>query len=378
MNIGVNTRFLLRRKMEGFGWYTFETISRIVRNHPEHHFFFFFDRKYDKQFLFSKNITPIVLKPQARHPILFKIWFDYAIPRALKKYKCDAFISPDGYVSMRTKTPQLAVIHDLNFEHNPTDIPKNILKYLRNNFPKFADKATRISTVSNYSKNDIIDTYNINSQKIDVSYNGASEKFGPINQEQKNIIRLKYTRGKKYILFVGALHKRKNINRLIESFSMLKERTDFEHQLLIVGEKLWNNSFFKIPEKIKEHVHFTGHTHKDELTNIMSTAELLTFVSYFEGFGIPIVEAMKAGTPVLSGNLTALPEVGGDAVHYCNPLDTMDIYEQLKYLLSQPDVLENLKNKGLERSKMFTWDNTAKNLWMSFEKMMAQEQETGL
>ena len=129
MRIAVNTRFLLPKKMEGFGWYTFETISRIVKKHPEHEFFFFFDRPFDKKFIFASNVTPVVLNPPARHPILFKIWFDRSVTKALKKYQCDAFISPDGYLSLKTDVPQLGVIHDLNFEHHPKDIPASALKY---------------------------------------------------------------------------------------------------------------------------------------------------------------------------------------------------------------------------------------------------------
>src|SRR5690554_2062147 len=106
MRIGINARFLLKNKMEGFGWYTYETMLRITQQHPEHEFIFFFDRPFDQKFIFSNNITPVVVNPPARHPILQIIWFDYAIPRALKKYKCDVFVSTDGYLSLKTDLPQ--------------------------------------------------------------------------------------------------------------------------------------------------------------------------------------------------------------------------------------------------------------------------------
>ena len=180
MRIAVNTRFLLPKKMEGFGWYTFETISRIVKKHPEHEFYFFFDRPFDKKFIFASNVTPVVLNPPARHPILFKIWFDRSVTKALKKYQCDAFISPDGYLSLKTNVPQLGVIHDLNFEHHPKDIPASALKYLKNYFPKFAQKADRLCTVSEYSKQDIVKSYGIDPKKIDVTHNGVSDIFRPL------------------------------------------------------------------------------------------------------------------------------------------------------------------------------------------------------
>ena len=117
MRIAVNTRLLLKGKLEGIGWFTYESFKLIVRSHPEHEFFFIFDRKFDKEFIFSDNVTPIVVGPPARHPILHFIWYEISIPRILKKIKPDIFISPDSYLSLSSKYPDLIVIHDLNFEH---------------------------------------------------------------------------------------------------------------------------------------------------------------------------------------------------------------------------------------------------------------------
>jgi len=373
MVIGVNTRFLLKNKMEGFGWYTFETISRIVKNHPEHQFIFFFDRAYDEKFVFSDNVSPVVLRPPARHPILFKIWFNYSITAALKKYNCDGFISPDGYLSLRTSVPQLAVIHDLNFEHNPQDIPTGALTYLKTYFPLFAQKATRISTVSNFSKEDLVRTYNVTPTKIDVAYNGAANCFQPVSHQVKQETQKKYSNGQPFILFVGALHKRKNIQRLLAAFDTIKSTTTHPQHLVIVGEKTWNNQHFQTPESINEYVHYTGHIQLDELAKITASADVMACVSYFEGFGIPLLEAMQAGTPVLAGNKTALPEIGSDAVHYCDPFSVEDIAKQLNHLLSNPTLLTDLAKKGRERAKAFSWNTTAEELWKSFEKMMKEK-----
>jgi glycosyltransferase involved in cell wall biosynthesis len=358
--------------MEGFGWFTFETMKRIVRKHPKHQFIFFFDRPFDPKFIFASNVTPVVLFPPARHPILFKIWFNYSITRALKKYKCDAFISPDGYLSLRTDIPQVSVIHDLNFEHHPEDIPKNALNYLKKYFPKFAHKAKRICTVSDYSKQDIIQTYGINPNKIDVTYNGVAEVFQPLAAKEQATIRKKFTQGKPYILFVGAIHKRKNIGRLISAFTRLKEETTLPHQLLIVGEPMWNNEKVNLNTSLKPHVSFTGHLPLDTLAQVMASATVFTFVSYFEGFGIPLVEAMKCGTPTLAGNRTSLPEIGGDAVLYCDPFNVNDIFNQLLNILEDEGLRQQLSEKGRERAKQFSWDHTAKSLWDSFERMMKE------
>ena len=123
MKIAINTRLLLKDKLEGIGWFTYETLKRITTQHPEHEFFFIFDRQYSEEFIFAKNVTPIVLTPPTRHPFLWILWFEYRIPRLLKKIGADVFVSTDGYISLRTKTPQVDVIHDINFVHFPKQLP---------------------------------------------------------------------------------------------------------------------------------------------------------------------------------------------------------------------------------------------------------------
>lgn len=370
MKIGVNTRFLLKNKMEGFGWYTYETMLRITQQHPEHEFIFFFDRPFDEKFIFSDNITPVVVHPPARHIVLQKIWFDYSIPRALKKYECDIFISPDGYVSLKTDLPQLAVIHDLNFEHNPQDVPKSVLKFFRKRFPLFAEKAARICTVSEFSKKDIIETYGIPEEKIDVTYNGVSDVFSSIEESRKQEIRVKYTNGQPYIVFVGAIHKRKNVQRLIEAYKNLKKEENIPHHLLLVGEPMWNSEAIEVDEEMKSFIHFTGHVSLEKLAEVMGSATCLAFVSYFEGFGIPLVEAMQSGVPILAGNKTSLPEIGGDAVLYCDPFSVESIQSQLLLLLNDEKLRESLIEKGLERAKGFSWDYTARDLWKAISKII--------
>ncbi|PKR81925.1 glycosyltransferase family 1 protein [Brumimicrobium salinarum] len=369
MRIGVNTRFLLKNKMEGFGWYTYETMLRITQQHPEHEFIFFFDRPYDEKFVFADNVTPVVVNPPARHPILQIIWFDYAIPRALKKHKCDVFVSTDGYLSLKTDLPQLTVMHDLNFEHNPQDLPKVALKFLKKRFPVFARKADRLCTVSEFSKADIVKTYGISPDKIDVTYNGVSPVFKVIDDNEKQKVREQFTQGKPYIVFVGAIHKRKNVQRLIAAYKVLKTQNKIPHQLLIVGEPMWDSQTVEIDEELKPYIHFTGHVSLDHLANIVGAATCMAFVSYFEGFGIPLVEAMQSGVPVLAGNLTSLPEIGGDAALYCDPYSVDSIQEQLNLLLSDENLRKDLIVKGLERAKDFSWDYTARDLWLAVERL---------
>lgn len=371
MRIAVNTRFLLSHKMEGFGWFTYETVKRMVENHPEHEFIFFFDRKYDTKFVFADNVTPVVLMPQARHPILFKIWFNYSVTKALKKYNATIFFSPDGYLSLRTNCPQIGVIHDLNFEHYPKDLPKNALKYLKYYFPLFAKKANHIISVSEYSKQDIASTYAIDPAKITVAYNGASEQFVPISLTEKKDIKIKYANGEDYFIYVGAIHARKNVERLLLAFDQFKAITQSATKLMIVGENLWKNpSFEQLLEKLvyKEDVIFSGHVDLKTLTKLMGAAKALTLVSYFEGFGIPLVEAMRVGIPILTSNKTALPEIAGDAGLIVDPFSIDAIADGLLKLDQDDQLRKKLVEKGTERSKLFSWDKTASIIWEAIEK----------
>ena len=215
MNIAVNTRLLLPNKLEGIGWFTYESLKRITRQHPEHRFIFLFDRKYDEQFVFSNNITPVVVHPQARHPVLWYLFFEYGVAAALKKYKADLFVSPDGWLSLRTTTRSMAVIHDLNFFHFPEFIPWHIRQYYKSFFPRFINKADRIATVSSFTKSDIINRFGYDAGKIDVVYNGANEDYQPLAPDDQQAVREKFSQGKPYFLFVGLIHPRKNLANII-------------------------------------------------------------------------------------------------------------------------------------------------------------------
>src|SRR5690606_8257814 len=129
-----------KNRLEGIGWFTFETLKRITVAHPEHQFLFIFDRPWAPEFIFSENITPIVAGFPTRHPILWILWFELVIPRVLRKHKADIFFSPDGLLSLRTKVRSIPVIHDISFKHRPKDLPFWPRWYYNYFFPRFAKK----------------------------------------------------------------------------------------------------------------------------------------------------------------------------------------------------------------------------------------------
>ncbi len=372
MKIAVNTRLLIKNKLEGIGWFTKEVLERIVKNNPQHEFIFFFDRKFDPSFIFADNVTPIVLAPQARHPILFILWFEVSVRRALKKHQPDVFLSPDGYLSLLSKKKQIAVIHDINFEFFPQFLPVGARIYLRYFFPKFAQKAERIITVSEFSKKEIEEQYHIDAAKVDVAYNGVANEYQPIPIEEAKNVRWHYTRGIPYFVYVGALQPRKNIEFLLKAYEAFRKKTETPHRLVIVGEKKWWSSKHEQTYQnmqFKDEVIFTGRLDLDELAKVVAASLALVYVSFYEGFGIPVVEGMKSGVPVICSNLSSMPEVAGDAALLVNPYDEESIAEAMLSLHQSPALQKELRTKGIERASIFSWDRTAKNVWNSILKV---------
>ncbi len=375
MKIAVNTRLLLPGRLDGIGWFTYETLKRITANHPEHQFYFIFDRKYSKEVIFNDNITPVIVPPPARHPLLWIFWFEVSVPYILRKYGIDLFLSTDGFLSMHTRVPQIAVIHDINFHHRPGDLPYFNRRYYRFYFPRFAAKAARIATVSEYSRRDIVNTYEIPEEKIDLVYNGANDIYKPLPEAMKEAVRNKYTEGSPYFIFIGSLHPRKNIRNLLRAFQLFREEYKGDFKMVIVGEKFFLTR--SIEEQLesmyfKRDVLFTGRLSNDELKDLLGASWALTFVPFFEGFGIPLIEAMQCDIPVIASNVTSLPEIAGEAALYVNPESPGSIRDAMIRIVKEEGLRETLISKGRERRTHYSWDLTAQALWSTVEKVLKE------
>lgn len=373
VKIAVNTRLLLSGKLEGIGWFTYEIFQRLTREHPEVEWIFIFDRPYDPQFVFADNVRPVVIGPQSRHPVLWYLWFEWSLTRLLKKEQPDLFVSPDGYLSLRTQVKSLPVIHDLNFEHYPEKLPVLVRKYYRHYFPRFARHATRIATVSEYSRQDISRTYGIDDQKIDLVYNGCGDFFHPIPLDEQEKVRQEISQGEEYFIFIGALNPRKNITGMLRAFSNYRN-TGGKSKLVIVGEKMFWSS--DIEEAYQNHPHkseviFTGRLEGDALNRVLASASALLFVSHFEGFGIPVVEAFQCEVPVITSTATSLPEVAGNAALLCDPENYQQIAEAM-HRIGDQKLRKSLIAKGKERVKEFTWQRSATMMWDSIKKALEQ------
>jgi len=375
MKIAVNTRLMIPGKLDGIGWFTFETLKRITAEHPEHQFYFIFDRKFSKELVFSENVTPVIVSPPTRHPLLWMIWFEITLPAALKRLDVDLFLSTDGFLSMSTKVPQVGVIHDINFHHRPGDLPFFNRTYYRHFFPRFAQKAARLATVSEYSRRDIINQYDIAEEKIDLVFNGANEMYAPISENRKEQVRSKYTDGAPYFIFIGNLHPRKNVRNLLRAFQLFREEYKNDFKLVIVGEKFFLNK--PVEEQLekmnnRKDVIFTGRLTSEELKDLLGAAWALTFVPFFEGFGIPLVEAMFCDVPVITSNVTSLPEIAGEAALYVSPDSPGSIRDAMIRSVKEQGLRELLINKGRERRRLYSWERTASALWDTIDNVLKE------
>ncbi|MCL2328993.1 MAG: glycosyltransferase family 4 protein, partial [Bacteroidetes bacterium] len=369
--IAINTRLLIKNKLEGIGRFTYETVKRLCENHPEHTFYLLFDRMYDKSYVFAPNVVPIIVPFQSRHPFLWWFWFHVQVPRVLKSLKADVFVSTDGYIPLNCKIPVVNVIHDLNFEHNPQHLTPLVRWYYRKFFPQYARAATRIATVSTFSKLDIAQMYGIDENKIDVVYNGVSSEFKSLGLYDKNVIKQKYTSGENYFVYVGSLHPRKNIERLLLAFEQFKQQSTSPMKLVIVGEAMFMAQTIRaVYEKSTAHndIVFTGRVSNKELAELLGAAFALVYVPLFEGFGIPIVEAFACNVPVITSNTTSMPEVGGEAALLVNPEDVNSIAEAMKEIANNPKTYERLQENAKIQLQKFSWDKTADALWGAIEK----------
>ena len=276
-------------------------------------------------------------------------------------------------MTLRTDIPQVAVIHDINFAHHPEFFSPAFRKYFDRYFSKFAEKAVRIATVSEFSKQDICQTYGIDEEKIDVVYNGSNELFRPLDVGEKARVQVQYAGGCDYFLFVSAINKRKNLPNILRAFDRYKEQSGSDVKFLVVGGRAGKQE--ELDEVLAEMKHvqdvrFLGHLPAKELALVTGASIALVYASLFEGFGIPIIEAYNAETAVITSKTSSMPEVAGDAAILVDPLSVEQISDAMTKLASDNFFRSQLIEKGRGQRQKFSWDLSAQRLWACIEKAM--------
>jgi glycosyltransferase involved in cell wall biosynthesis len=291
-----------------------------------------------------------------------KFWtiFGLSLEFLLRRSKPDVFLSPTHYLPLFPPKNSAISILDLSYVHFPELFRPTDLNQLTKWTKYSAGKARRIFTISESSKGDIIKEYGIPGYKIAVIYPGIKDTRVNKTEELKmNEIKEKYGIKKDFILYVGTLQPRKNVVRLIAAFSKLHKDID----LVIVGKKGWlYEEILAAPKKygIEEKVKFLDSVTDEDLPAFYQNALCFVLPSLYEGFGLPVLEAMKNGCPVITSNISSLPEAGGEAALYIDPQNVDDIKDKLESVISDDKLRKNLIEKGYGQVKKFSWEKTAK------------------
>lgn len=238
--------------------------------------------------------------------------------------------------------------------------------------PRFLKKANSIATVSTFSKSDLLTHYPLNESRISIVYNGVRESFGQTSNHRE-LTKIKYTGGTEYFIYVGAIQPRKNLVSLLKAFSIFKKRQQSNMKLVFAGRLAWKNEVFLSllkTYKYRNDIVLTDYLKDQELAQIMSAAYALVYPSVFEGFGVPVLEAMKSGIPVITSADSSMQEVAGDAGLYFNPHDHLDMADKMMRIYKDESLRSRLIQIGSARAAQFSWQKTADLLWESMMKAM--------
>jgi glycosyltransferase involved in cell wall biosynthesis len=258
--------------------------------------------------------------------------------------------------------------------HHPAGYQKSHQLYYKHYTPKFIRKAKTVLTVSQFSKADIINQYKTQEERIGVVYNGIKEVFLPLAFAEQESVKEKYTGGGEFFLYTGAIHPRKNLVTLLKAFSIFKRRLHSSFKLVLAGRLAWKNDDFLAllkTYKYKEDVVLTGYLQEAELTKLTASAYAFVYPSLFEGFGVPVAEAMRCGVPVLTAKASAMEEISEGAALYFDPQNIEDMADKLMRIYKDEGGRSALIQKGLVVAEKYTWKKTTYAVWEGIKKAAA-------
>jgi glycosyltransferase involved in cell wall biosynthesis len=387
----------------GIGRYTRELMRAVLEQPSDNRYSFFYaSRKRIDQSALNRQHSTIRRLP-LHDKWLMRIWQRLRIPIPVELIvgKVDLFHSPDFTLPPTLPgVPTLLTVHDLSFIRDPDSAWPSLRAFLNKAVPRSVKRATHVLGDSQATKDDLIDLFGTPAEKITVLLSGVEARFVPI-RDQSEIDRVcaKYQLPRPFILSVGTLQPRKNYGRLIEAFAEVikhSERSLAEAQsknavergnphpstplrsaqdawhLVITGGKGWmyESIFEQVQQSgLEDRVHFPGFVDDADLPALYCAADLFALVSLYEGFGLPLLEAMACGTPVIGSNVSSLPEVFGDAGLQVDPRSVDDIAHALRQMIDQPELRARSIGLGLERAKQFTWNKAARELLAIYDQI---------
>lgn len=347
----------------GKGIWTANVLKSILNNDRENEFYLYINRPWENKYKHLPNVHVVTIR--GRGP--FWHWRFYS---DMKRRGIDAYIATESYIVPYMHNPEKLkvglVVHDLVAFKSPAKHQKRATRIERITLKKAVSKSKWIFTVSQYTKKDLVERYPKYhlSEKTTVVYAGVRDVF--LRKRDSNRIietQRRYNLDPDYVMMAGTLEPRKNIIGALEAYSLISPFNQQRFRFVIAGKKGWyyNRIFQKVKElKLVGRVKFLEYIPDDDLVTIMQGARIFLFPSFYEGFGLPILEAMANGVPVLASRVSSIPELGVDAIHYADPHDPVDIADGITQLLDNEDYCKHLRDKGYEQVKNFSWGKTAK------------------
>ncbi len=370
MRIGIDCRFY-GGSAGGIGYYVQELVSHLLKIDSKNEYVLFFTKENFKECrLSSPNLTKkIVSSPY------YSLSEQIVFPFDLRSQKLDIMHFTNFNNPLFWFGKFVVTIHDLTLMFFPGGKKKSSLHKLgyRLALLSACKKARKIIAVSRHTKKDIIRFFNIPDDKIKVIYEGIEDKYHPI-EDRKFIekIKIKYDIQTPYIMYIGAWKKHKNINNLIKAFDILKRKYKFPHKLVLMGkEDFLAEELKKEINKldIKKDIVFTGFVYEEDLPALYNAASLFVFPSLYEGFGLPPLEALACGVPVVASNVSSLPEILGKSAEFFNPKDPEDMALKIRDVLFSKKRQEELVKKGFRQASQFVWEKTAQETLQVYEEV---------
>ena len=378
MKIGIDCRTILDPKsgeVAGVGHYTYNLVSNMLDLDNKNKYVLFFDEGVGDAGNFKRKNSEIKFFSYRKYKKFLPIVYSHLlISSFVLKEKLDIFHSPASTIPLTYNKNAIVTIHDLAIYKNPKWFPKQYFS-TKVSVPKSLKKAKKIIAVSEYTKKDLMDILKIPEDKIEVILNGIEkrEDFDKKDSADKNKIKEKFGIKQDFILFIGTLQPRKNIKGLINAFDKLRGNRIFEnYQLVIAGKSGWNyqSIFDKVREKaLTKKVLFTGYISKEDKLKLLRATSCFCFPSFYEGFGLSILEAMQQGTPVITSNITSTKEIGGEAAIFIDPYKSTSIAQALKKVLGDENLRKSFIQRGYSHVEKFSWEKCVKETLDVYSKI---------